>query len=77
MNNILSEQEARLIVETHGKVLDVLSESKLDAHGMIAVLTKALIDYSILVEEREEFQMRMVMTYDFFKSMEPDTRGVH
>ncbi len=69
--------EIRKILSTHDEVMEVMGRSGLDTFGMIAVLTKALVDYAVLVEDRDEFNMRMAMTYDFVKSTQSDSKELH
>ena len=73
----LDIDEIRKILSTQDEVLEVMGRSGLDTFGMIAVLTKTLVDYAVLVEDRDEFNMRMAMTYDFVKSMQSDNKELH
>lgn len=77
MNDTPTPEEINLIRNTHEEVIEILNASGLDAYGMIAVLTKALVDYAVLVEDRDEFYIRMAMTYDFVKSQQPPSSEIH
>lgn len=77
MSDLPEIEEIRLIQKTHEEVIEILNASGLDAYGMIAVLTKALVDYAVLFEDRDEFYIRMAMTYDFVKSQQPPSSEIH
>lgn len=77
MNELPTPEEMRLIGKTHGEVMDIVNNCGLDAFAVIAVLTKCLVQYAVLVEDRDEFYMRMAMTYDFEKSQQPESKEIH
>lgn len=73
----LTTEQIKHIRRVHDDVMRVVSESELDANLIIAVLTKCLVEYAIHVEDRDDFHVRMAMTYDFEKSQQPNSKEVH
>lgn len=80
MDKQLLEDLANEIVmlrKGYDHVIAALNETELDALGRVAVLTKCLVELAVLVEERDQFHMRMAMTYDYVKSQQPESTEIH
>ncbi len=73
----LTDEQFKRIVKTRDDVMELVSSSGLDAFEIVAVLSKCLIDYAIHIENREEFYIRMAMSYDFEKAKQPSNKEVH
>jgi len=73
----MDKEQLEKILDTHNKVMDVVSESGLDGFDIVAVLSKCLINYAVHIEDRDEFNIRMAMTYDFVKSQTPPLEEMH
>lgn len=73
----MDRKQLELILDTHNKVMEVVSTSGLDGYDIVAVLSKCLINYAIHIEDRDEFNIRMSMTYDFAKSQIPTSKEIH
>lgn len=74
---MMDKAEIQKMHEAYSKVMELVNDCGLDANSIIAVLTKCLVTYAVHVENREEFYMRMAMTYDFEKSQQPDSKEIH
>ena len=73
----LTPQQIKDVREANDKIMQVVNESSLDVNMIIAVLTKCLIEYAVHVEDRDDFHMRMAMTYDFVKAQQPQSKEIH